>query len=520
MPTTFRACAPDQSLLFPPSPRDWLPEGHLAFFIADTVAALDLQAFYAPYEGDGRRNQPFDPQMMVTVLLYAYATGTFSSRRIARKLEDDVAYRVLAAGSFPAHRTIAEFRQEHLAAFEALFVQVVAIAREAGVVHLGALVSCPRSSFAESADLVQDDIGGRGPDERRAVLVVVGQVVVNGRFKRRHTLEGTAANPSSGDRRKEAFHLIEPTRTRRREMQVVARMAHEPPDDLRRFVRPVVVHDHMDISVRGQLRIDALEEFQKLLMPMAAMTVPDDLAGRDFQGGEQGGGPVANVVMGLAGRDPGPHRQERSRAIQRLYLTFFVQRQHDGAGGRAQIQPDNVAHLLHELGVGRQFERVEAVRLQPERLPDPPDRRLRQPRDIGETARRPLRGVGRWAFERAGNHVDDLIVGRLARCAGARFVRQPRQAAHAKPLAPLAHAIRRCRYLLGHRTIRHALRTAEYDARAQRQPLRCLRPAGPLLQRTAFILSQHQRLVMAFSWHSRSVPARRPKYKTFSGTRH
>ena len=139
MPTTFRPCAPDQSLLFPPSPRDWLPEGHLAFFIADTVAALDLHAFYAPYEGDGRRNQPFDPQMMVTVLLYAYATGTFSSRRIARKLEEDVAYRVLAAGGFPAHRTIAEFRQQHLTAFEALFVQVVRIAREAGVVRLGTL---------------------------------------------------------------------------------------------------------------------------------------------------------------------------------------------------------------------------------------------------------------------------------------------------------------------------------------------------------------------------------------------
>lgn len=95
-------------MLFPPSPRDWLPEGHLAFFIADTVAALDLRAFYAPYDADGRRNQPFDPHMMVidphmmvTVLLYAYATGTFSSRRIARKLEEDVAYRVLAPGQFP-----------------------------------------------------------------------------------------------------------------------------------------------------------------------------------------------------------------------------------------------------------------------------------------------------------------------------------------------------------------------------------------------------------------------------------
>lgn len=83
MATSFRPSAPDQSLLFPPSPREWVPEGHLAFFIADTVAALDLEAFYAPYDGDGRRNQPFDPHMMVTVLLYAYATGTFSSRQIA-----------------------------------------------------------------------------------------------------------------------------------------------------------------------------------------------------------------------------------------------------------------------------------------------------------------------------------------------------------------------------------------------------------------------------------------------------
>jgi transposase len=166
MPTTFRPCAPDQSLLFPPSPREWLPEGHLAFFIADTVAALDLQAFYAAYEGDGRRNQPFDPQMMVTVLLYAYATGTFSSRRIARKLEEDVAYRVLAAGNFPAHRTIAEFRQQHLAAFEALFVQVVAIAREAGVVQVGAL-AVDGSKVKASASKHKAMSYGRMRDEER-----------------------------------------------------------------------------------------------------------------------------------------------------------------------------------------------------------------------------------------------------------------------------------------------------------------------------------------------------------------
>lgn len=139
MPTTFRPYQPEQSLLLPPSPRDWLPEGHLAFFLSDTVDALDLRAFYKPYEGDGRRNSPYEPRMLVKVLLYAYATGTFSSRRIARKLEEDVAYRVLAAGNFPAHRTICEFRQQNLEAFGDLFVQVVQIAREAGVVRLGTL---------------------------------------------------------------------------------------------------------------------------------------------------------------------------------------------------------------------------------------------------------------------------------------------------------------------------------------------------------------------------------------------
>ncbi|MGH8567001.1 MAG: IS1182 family transposase [Gammaproteobacteria bacterium] len=166
MPTTFRPCAPDQSLLFPPSPRDWLPAGHLAFFIADTVAALDLEVFYAPYEGDGRRNQPFDPQMMVTVLLYAYATGTFSSRRIARKLEDDVAYRVLAAGNFPAHRTIADFRQQHLSAFETLFVRVVQIAREAGLVKLGA-VAVDGSKVKANASKHKAMSYGRMRDEER-----------------------------------------------------------------------------------------------------------------------------------------------------------------------------------------------------------------------------------------------------------------------------------------------------------------------------------------------------------------
>ena len=122
MPTTFRAYQPDQPLLLPPDLQEWVPPGHLAHHVSDVVDALDLTAFYAPYEGDGRRNAPYEPSMMVKVLIYAYATGTFSSRAVARKLEEDVAFRMLAAGNFPQHRTVCEFRRRHLAEFSELFV--------------------------------------------------------------------------------------------------------------------------------------------------------------------------------------------------------------------------------------------------------------------------------------------------------------------------------------------------------------------------------------------------------------
>ena len=139
MPTTFRPYQPKQKLLLPPDLREWLPEGHLAYHVSDLVDGLDLTAFYAPYEGDGRRNTPYEPRMMVKLLVYGYATGVFSSRRIAKKLEEDVAFRMLAAGNFPAHRTLCEFRRRHLEDFRKLFVEVVRLAGELGLVTFGKL---------------------------------------------------------------------------------------------------------------------------------------------------------------------------------------------------------------------------------------------------------------------------------------------------------------------------------------------------------------------------------------------
>jgi transposase len=137
MPREFRRYEPDQGFLLPPSLRDWLPEDHSAFFVSDAIDALDLGAFEARYETQGPGKQAFDPRMMVKVLVYSYATGTFSSRKIAAKLVEGVAFRVLVADNFPAHRTIADFRQRHLPEFPELFVPVVRMAREVGLVKLG-----------------------------------------------------------------------------------------------------------------------------------------------------------------------------------------------------------------------------------------------------------------------------------------------------------------------------------------------------------------------------------------------
>jgi transposase len=139
MPTSFLPYEPEQNFLLPPSLTEWLPENHLVYFVSEIIDRLDLQIFYSRYEGDGRRNQPYDPAMLVKVLLYGYATGVLSSRKMARKLYEDIAFRIVGAGNFPSHRTICDFRLRHLPELKELFVQVAVLARELGMVKLGTI---------------------------------------------------------------------------------------------------------------------------------------------------------------------------------------------------------------------------------------------------------------------------------------------------------------------------------------------------------------------------------------------
>jgi len=114
-----------------------LPEGHLAWFVVETVEQLNIDSLLAKYRVSGKGELAYHPRLMLSLLIYAYCTGTFSSRKIAAQIEDSVAFRVIAAGTSPSHRTICRFREENLDEFQGIFVQVVQLAKEAGLVKMG-----------------------------------------------------------------------------------------------------------------------------------------------------------------------------------------------------------------------------------------------------------------------------------------------------------------------------------------------------------------------------------------------
>jgi transposase len=135
----FVACDREQSFLMPPDVREWLPANHLAWFVIDAVGEMDLDAFYAAYRFDGRSRPPYDPAMMIALLLYAYARGVPSSRQIERACVEDVAFRVIAAQQRPDHATIARFVANHQDAVAGLFGEILALCARAGLARVGVI---------------------------------------------------------------------------------------------------------------------------------------------------------------------------------------------------------------------------------------------------------------------------------------------------------------------------------------------------------------------------------------------
>jgi transposase len=152
MAQSFLSCDREQDFLMPPSVREWLPVGHLAWWLVEVVGRLELGAFYGEYREDGSGRPAHDPAMMVALLLYGYCVGERSSRRIERRCWEDVAFRVVAANRAPDHTTINRFRKRHAERLADLFVQVLAMCQKAGMVCVGT-VALDGTKIAASAGL-------------------------------------------------------------------------------------------------------------------------------------------------------------------------------------------------------------------------------------------------------------------------------------------------------------------------------------------------------------------------------
>ena len=137
MAQNFIGCDRDQSFLLPPDVRDWLPDGHLAWFVLDAVAGMDLSGFYGAYRADGVGRRAYDPAMVVALVLYGYSRGVRSARKIERACEEDVAFKTIAMMETPDHATIARFVERHEAALAELFGQVLGLCAQAGLVRPG-----------------------------------------------------------------------------------------------------------------------------------------------------------------------------------------------------------------------------------------------------------------------------------------------------------------------------------------------------------------------------------------------
>lgn len=304
-----------------------------------------------------------------------------------------------------------------------------------------------------------------------------------------------------GEQREPALHQIDPGGAGGREVQMEARPLQQPLADQGRFMRAIVVEDQMHVQLCGDRRLNRVEELPELSRPMPLMELPNDAAGFDFQGGEERGRAMAMVVMGPTLNLSRAHRQQGARAVQGLNLGFLIHAQDQRFVGGMQVEPHNITHLLNKQRVGRQLERLGAVRLQAEGPPDALHRTPAHPARLRHSAGAPMRRVGGRRLQSLG---DNPFHGRIRHRAwgtGAGLIQQPIEAVDEKALPPFADRLRRHTDGTGDGEIRLPLGTGQNNPGPLRQRLSGFRAARPLLQGLSFGRRQGQRSCRSSSSH-------------------
>ncbi len=224
---------------------------------------------------------------------------------------------------------------------------------------------------------------------------MIVQIVLNGSDQCGHILEGPSPDPFLGEVSEPSLHHVQPGTGRRNKVQVKPRMATEPGVHAGMFVRAIIVDDKMQIQVAWGVAIDFLQEPDKFLVPMARHTVADHRAVEHAEGGEQGGGAMALVIVRQRPAAPFLHREARLGAVEGLDLAFLVDAQDQGLVWRIQIQPHHIVQFVEELGVAAELEGLEQMRLELVLSPDPPNGGLAEALGLGHTAGTPMGGMRR-----------------------------------------------------------------------------------------------------------------------------
>ena len=237
----------------------------------------------------------------------------------------------------------------------------------------------------------EDVLGLGGPNERLGLAIPFSDEGVNGFDQVGNTGEAAASHRLAGEFGKPALDQIEPAGAGRNKVNLDPRALGEPALDARLFVGAVVVEHQMQFERSGVLCVELAQELQELVVAVAIEATAADLAGRDIQGGKQGGRAVPDIIVGPSAAAPAFERQSRLRAVQRLNLALLVHAQDDRMLRRVQIHPHHIQELRDKLRIARQFECFLPMRLQPVFLPNAAHRAGVHALRFGHRSRTPMR---------------------------------------------------------------------------------------------------------------------------------
>lgn len=237
------------------------------------------------------------------------------------------------------------------------------------------------------------------------------------------------------------FHLVEPGRTGRGEVDVIPRTSRQPLLHSSMFMRPIVIDDKMNLQVAGDVGLHMIQELQVLLMSVPLFAPGDYFARGDVQSGKQGRCPMADIVMGHALDIAQPDGEDGLGSIQGLNLAFFVDTEDHGLFGRVEIQPDDIADLFDEERVGRDLEMALPMGLETEGLPDAVNGGPRDGDFLGHGADRPMGAVLRFRLNGFLDELGDSFIGNRAGTPGPQFIMKARDSLILITAAPSADGV-------------------------------------------------------------------------------